>query len=88
MPALAPDDFRNLGVSGARAAEIRAGQLEAALAFRPDLAILAAGANDAARRSFRPDLVETEPAWMIGPVSRAGALVVQLITRVETADDH
>ena len=60
--ALAPDAYRNLGVSGARTAEIRTGQLAPALAFRPDLAILAAGANDAARRSFRPDLVEADLA--------------------------
>jgi len=76
--ALAPDEYRNLGVSGARAAEIRAGQLAPALAFRPDLAIVAAGANDAARRTFRPDLVEADLARMIEPLSRGGALVVTL----------
>jgi lysophospholipase L1-like esterase len=76
--ALTPDAFLNLGVSGTRAAEISSGQLGAALAFRPDLAILAAGANDAARRSFRPDLVEAELAGMIEPLTRAGALVVTL----------
>ena len=76
--ALAPDEYRNFGVSGARAAQIRAGQLAPALTFRPDLAILAAGANDAARRSFRPDLVEPDLAGMIGALSRSGALVVTL----------
>ena len=35
-------------------AEVRASQLDAALAFRPDLAIVAAGGNDALRRSFDP----------------------------------
>ena len=78
MRALAPDQHRNFGVSGARAAEIRAGQLAPALAFHPGLAILAAGANDAARRSFQPEVVEAELAGMIGPLSRAGALVVTL----------
>jgi lysophospholipase L1-like esterase len=77
-PALAPDEYVNLGVSGARAAEIRAGQLAAALAFGPDLAFVAAGANDAVRASFRPDHVEAELDAMIGPLSRAGALVVTL----------
>jgi lysophospholipase L1-like esterase len=76
--ALAPDEYRNLGVAGARAAEIRAGQLAPALAFRPGLAILAAGANDAVRPAFRPALVEPELAAMIGSLSRAGALVVTL----------
>jgi lysophospholipase L1-like esterase len=76
--AVAPDAYLNLGVSGARSAEILAGQLSPALAFRPDLAVLAAGANDAARRSFRPDLVEADLTWMIEPLSRAGALVVTL----------
>jgi len=76
--ALTPDEYRNLGVSGSRAAEIRAGQLGPALAFRPDLAILAAGANDSVRRSFRPGLVEADLEGMIGALARAGALVVTL----------
>jgi lysophospholipase L1-like esterase len=76
--ALDPDVYLNLGVAGARAAEISAGQLAAGLAFHPDLAVLAAGANDAARRSFRPEQVETDLAGMIEPLSRAGALVVTL----------
>jgi lysophospholipase L1-like esterase len=76
--ALTPDEYRNFGVSGARAAEIRAGQLAPALAFRPDLAILAAGANDAVRRSYRTGLIEAELAGMIGALSRAGSLVVTL----------
>ena len=74
--ALRPGAYLNLGVPGARVAEIRAGQLEPALAFRPDLAVLAAGANDAVRRSFRPPVVEAELAAMMGPLSRAGALLV------------
>lgn len=76
--AFAPDAYLNLGVSGAEAAEIRAGQLEPARRFRPDLAFVAAGANDATRRSFRPDRVESELDRMIGPLSRDGALVVTL----------
>jgi lysophospholipase L1-like esterase len=76
--ALAPDEYINVGVSGARAAEIRAGQLAAALVFGPDLAFVAAGANDAVPPSFRPDRVEAELDAMIEPLSRAGALVVTL----------
>ncbi len=78
IAAVDPDEFRNLGVSGARAAEIRAGQLAPALAFGPDLVFLAAGANDASRRSFRPDQVEAELTRMIELLSGAGALVVTL----------
>src|SRR5262245_1874550 len=78
VEVLDPDVALNLGVSGARAAEISTGQLSAGLAFRPDLVVLAAGANDAARRSFRPERVEAELAGMIRPLSRAGALVVTL----------
>jgi lysophospholipase L1-like esterase len=68
---LKPDTYLNLGVAGARAAEIGAAQLGPGLAFRPDLAVVAASANDAARRSFRPEAVEAELAGMIGPLSRA-----------------
>jgi lysophospholipase L1-like esterase len=75
---LDPDVFLNLGVAGARTAEISVGQLGAGLAFRPDLAVLAAGANDAVRRSFRPEEIESQLDEMIGPLSRAGALVVTL----------
>ncbi|SNY23538.1 SGNH/GDSL hydrolase family protein [Paractinoplanes atraurantiacus] len=74
--ALAPAEYLNLGVHGALAAEIRAGQLGPALAFRPNLAILAAGANDAVRRSFSSGAVEADLVAMIAALSRAGALVV------------
>ncbi|WP_433292044.1 SGNH/GDSL hydrolase family protein [Actinoplanes sp. CA-030573] len=73
---LAPDEYLNLGVPGARAAEIRAGQLAAALAFRPELAIVAAGANDAARRDFRPGAVAEELSMMLDRLTDAGAVVV------------
>jgi lysophospholipase L1-like esterase len=78
VQVLDPDVDLNLGVAGARAAEISTGQLGPALAFRPDLAVVAAGANDAVRRSFRPEKVEADLAAMIAPLSRAGALVVTL----------
>ena len=42
----------NLGRRNLLAREVLASQLDAALAFRPDLAIVAAGGNDALRRSF------------------------------------
>jgi lysophospholipase L1-like esterase len=68
----------NLGLRNLRAAEARANQLAPALAFRPDLAIVAAGGNDALRRSFDPGAVERELVAMVGPLRRAGADVVLL----------
>lgn len=51
----------NLGVSGAQMAGVRRDQLAAAVALRPDLVLLAAGANDVTHltpvRSMRADLV-------------------------------
>jgi lysophospholipase L1-like esterase len=70
------DECLNLGVASARLAEIRAGQLSRALAFRPDLAVVAGGANDALRRSFTPEGVAGELEQIIGPLGGAGALVV------------
>lgn len=68
----------SLGRRNLRAAEVRARQLEPALGFRPDLAIVAAGGNDALRRSFDPGAVERELVATVGPLRRAGADVVLL----------
>jgi lysophospholipase L1-like esterase len=75
---MAPSAYRNVGVSGARAAQIRAQQLGPALDFRPDLVVLAAGANDAVRRSFDVVAVEAELERMVGALAGAGALVITL----------
>jgi lysophospholipase L1-like esterase len=74
-PALA---VLNLGRRNLLAAEVRASQLQPALAFRPDLAIVAAGGNDSLRRSFDPGAVERELVATVGPLRRAGADVVLL----------
>jgi lysophospholipase L1-like esterase len=71
-----PPGYRNLGVPGARIAEVRAGQLGPALAFGPDLAVLACGGNDALRRSFDPEAVGAHLAAMAGALAEQGALVV------------
>ena len=73
----------NLGRRNLLAAEVRASQLAPALAFRPDLAIVAAGGNDALRRSFDPGAVERELVATVGPLRRAGADV-----RAARADGH
>jgi lysophospholipase L1-like esterase len=73
--ALRLDEYRNLGVAGARLADVRTGQLSDGLTFYPDLAVVAAGANDVLPSSLPPDLwVALER--IIGPLSRLGALVV------------
>jgi lysophospholipase L1-like esterase len=74
--ALRPAGYVNLGVIGVRAAAVRAEQLETALEFRPDLAVVAAGANDALRRSFDPPAAEAELEHIVGRLSRAGATVL------------
>ena len=68
----------NLGRRNLLAAEVRTGQLAPALAFRPDLAIVAAGGNDSLRRSFDPGAVERELVAIVGPLRRAGADVLLL----------
>ena len=68
--------YLNLGRAGAHTTEIRAGQLAQAVAFGPDLAVVAAGANDAFRRSFAPSAVEAELERIVSALTGAGALVV------------
>jgi lysophospholipase L1-like esterase len=73
--ALRLDECRNFGVTGARLADVRTGQLNDGLTFYPDLAVVAAGANDVLPSSLPVDLwVALER--IIAPLSRLGALVV------------
>lgn len=70
--------YLNVGRRNLRAAEVRAEQLPAALAFRPDLALVICGANDAMRPGYeaRADAVDAELAAIVRPLQRAGARVV------------
>jgi lysophospholipase L1-like esterase len=68
----------NLGLREVRAAEVRERQLPAALDYRPDLAIVAAGGNDALRRSFVPEDVARELDGIVGPLRRGGANVLMI----------
>ncbi|NGN67986.1 SGNH/GDSL hydrolase family protein [Streptomyces sp. A7024] len=65
--------YLNTGVDGLRTAEVRAGQLEQVLAFRPDLVNVAAGGNDLFVE--RPDLdaVEAELDAIYGALRAQGA---------------
>jgi lysophospholipase L1-like esterase len=71
----------NLGRRDLLAREVRERQLLPALAFEPDLAIVAAGGNDALRRSFAREAVECELDGIVGPLRAAGAdvLMVELL---------
>jgi lysophospholipase L1-like esterase len=68
----------NLGRRSLLAAQVRAGQLDAALAFGPDLAIVSAGGNDSLRHTFDPGAVERELDAIVAPLRRAGADVLLL----------
>jgi lysophospholipase L1-like esterase len=68
----------NVGTRDLLAREVRERQLGPAIGFRPDLAIVAAGGNDALRRSFVPDEVAGELDAIVGPLRRAGAHVLMI----------
>jgi lysophospholipase L1-like esterase len=82
LGAVAPGlTVMNLGQRDLRAAQVRELQLPAALGFRPDLAIVAAGGNDALRRSFSPELVADELDAIAGALREVGAdlLMIELM---------
>jgi lysophospholipase L1-like esterase len=68
--------FRNVGRRGARARDVREEQLEAALEFRPDLAMVVAGANDAFEAVFDGEAVAAELAATVAALRGARATVV------------
>jgi lysophospholipase L1-like esterase len=66
-------EYRNLGARGLLAEEVRETQLDAALAWRPDLVVLAAGGNDLFGPAFDGPGVEDELDAMVAALRRAGA---------------
>ncbi|MGC4763635.1 SGNH/GDSL hydrolase family protein [Micromonospora sp. DT46] len=68
--------YLNLGLRGLRAHEVRAAQLAPALAFRPDLALVVCGGNDAFTRGYDADAVDAELTAMIEALQAAGADVI------------
>lgn len=70
--------YLNLGVSGLRAREILATQLEPALAFGADLALVVGGGNDAFPATYDADRVDRELTLMITTLQGAGAEVMTL----------
>jgi lysophospholipase L1-like esterase len=70
--------YRNLGERDLRAAEIRERQLRPALDLRPDLVIVAAGGNDALRRSFDEERFIDELTSIVRPLVAQGAQLVTI----------
>jgi lysophospholipase L1-like esterase len=70
--------YLNLGVSGLRTREILATQLDPAVAFGPDLALVVGGGNDAFPATYDPDRVDRELTTMITTLQDAGAHVITL----------
>ncbi|NUR25476.1 MAG: SGNH/GDSL hydrolase family protein [Catenulispora sp.] len=79
--------YLNLGHRGLRTHEVRATQLAAALAFAPDLALLACGANDALRPGYetRAATVDADQAEIIQALQHQGALVITVSIFVRPA---
>lgn len=69
-------EYLNLGHRGLRTREIRERQLAPALAFRPDLAMVVCGGNDAFPATYRPDPVAAELRAMVVALQEAGADVI------------
>jgi len=76
--AVANPDFRyaNLAIRGRKVPQIRAEQLEPALALRPDLASILGGINDVLRRSLDLDRVVGDLEAMAIALRDAGATVL------------
>jgi lysophospholipase L1-like esterase len=70
--------YHNLGERDLRAAEIRERQLRRALDLQPDLVIVAAGGNDALRRSFDEERFRDDLTSIISPLVDQGAQVVTI----------
>ena len=76
--ALPGPEVLNLARRGLLASEVREHQLAPALAFRPDLAIVAAGGNDALHCFFDEEEVAVELDHIVAPLRAAGADVVMI----------
>lgn len=67
--------WTNLAKPFLRAAEIRAQQLDAALAFRPDVVLVSAGGNDAFSRDYDARSLRRDLDALLRPLAEAGAVV-------------
>ncbi len=71
-------DYLNLGKRDLLAAEVRATQLERALAFGPDLAAVVCGGNDLMRADHDPEAVERDVDAIVAALRAAGSEVIML----------
>jgi len=71
-------DYLNLGERELRAFEVREQQLDKAMAFQPDLALVVCGGNDALRKGYDPEKVDAELASIIGSLRESGAEVITI----------
>ena len=79
LRAAHPDlEHLNLGERNLTIAQVRDTQLQRALAAKPDLAIVAAGANDAFSRGFDPERVEADLDSLLAPLAEQGAQLVTM----------
>ncbi|HEU4421660.1 MAG TPA: SGNH/GDSL hydrolase family protein [Pilimelia sp.] len=77
LRAVCPDlDYVNLGRRNLRAGQVRFEQLDTAVAYRPDLALVACGANDALHPGYRPEAVDAEVGAILSALRAAGADVL------------
>jgi lysophospholipase L1-like esterase len=79
-------EYLNLGVRNLRASQVRGRQLEPALAFGPDLAMVVCGANDALRPGFDPAAVDREIETMVTALRGRGTDVMTV--SVFVLDDY
>jgi lysophospholipase L1-like esterase len=68
--------FCNLAVTGATAETVRSGQLEEAVAHRPDVASLVVGLNDTMRSSWDPARLRDDVLACADALHRCGALLL------------
>ncbi len=68
--------YANLAIRGSVAREVHAGQLEAAVALKPDIATVVAGVNDLLRRRFDVDEVAGHLGTMFQRLTGIGTTVL------------
>jgi lysophospholipase L1-like esterase len=76
--ALGRARLTNLSISGARASDVRADQLPAALRIRPDVAVVVVGMNDTMRSDFDPARMDEDLSAVFTSLQAAGTLVVTI----------
>jgi lysophospholipase L1-like esterase len=69
-------DLVNVSVNGARIAGVRVGQLPAAVAARPDAAVVVAGMNDTLRSDYDPNRIRADLDAIVSALTEVGSLVV------------